>query len=65
MRVELLRHEHEIANSLVFIGSHDNILDVLANLLHRLRPACIGSGCLVTGGGGGSLFPCRFAFSLC
>ena len=38
--VELLRDEHEIKNTLVFIGSHDNILDVLANLLHRLRPPC-------------------------
>ncbi len=38
VRVELLRHEHEIENTLVFIGSHDNILDVLANLLHRQRP---------------------------
>ena len=38
--IELLRDEHEIHNTLVFIGSHDNILDVLANLLHRLRPAC-------------------------
>jgi len=40
VRVELLRDEHEIENTLVFIGSHDNILDVLANLLHRQRPAC-------------------------
>ena len=38
--IELLRDEHEIENTLVFIGSHDNILDVLANLLHRLRPIC-------------------------
>ncbi len=38
--IELLRDEHEIQNTLVFIGSHDNILDVLANLLHRLRPIC-------------------------
>jgi len=38
--IELLRDEHEIKNTLVFIGSHDNILDVLANLLHRLRPLC-------------------------
>jgi putative molybdopterin biosynthesis protein len=36
--IELLRDEYEIQNTLVFIGSHDNILDVLANLLHRLRP---------------------------
>jgi putative molybdopterin biosynthesis protein len=40
VRVELLRGEHEIENTLVFIGSHDNILDVLANLLHRQRPVC-------------------------
>lgn len=40
VRVELLRDEHEIENTLVFIGSHDNILDVLANLLHRQRPVC-------------------------
>jgi putative molybdopterin biosynthesis protein len=38
--IELLRDEHEIENTLVFIGSHDNILDVLANLLHRRRPIC-------------------------
>jgi putative molybdopterin biosynthesis protein len=40
VQIELLRAEHEIQNTLVFIGSHDNILDVLANLLHRLRPVC-------------------------
>ena len=40
VKIELLRDEHEIQNTLVFIGSHDNILDVLANLLHRQRPIC-------------------------
>ncbi|MFC1826499.1 molybdopterin biosynthesis protein [Thermodesulfobacteriota bacterium] len=40
VQIELLREKHEIENTLVFIGSHDNILDVLANLLHRLRPIC-------------------------
>ena len=40
VNIELLRDEHEIENTLVFIGSHDNILDVLANLLHRRRPIC-------------------------
>ena len=40
VNIELLRAEHEIENTLVFIGSHDNILDVLANMLHRLRPVC-------------------------
>ncbi|MDH3347712.1 MAG: molybdopterin biosynthesis protein [Desulfobulbaceae bacterium] len=36
--IELLRPMDEIDNTLVFIGSHDNILDVLANMLHGLRP---------------------------
>ena len=40
VQIELLRNEYEIENTLVFIGSHDNILDVLANLLHRQRPIC-------------------------
>ena len=40
VRIELMRDEYEIENTLVFIGSHDNILDVLANLLHRQRPLC-------------------------
>jgi putative molybdopterin biosynthesis protein len=40
VRVKLLRDEYEIENTLVFIGSHDNILDILANLLHRQRPIC-------------------------
>jgi putative molybdopterin biosynthesis protein len=40
VQIELLRDSLEIQNTLVFIGSHDNILDVLANLLHRLRPIC-------------------------
>jgi len=40
VQIELLRDASEIANTLVFIGSHDNILDVLANLLHRQRPIC-------------------------
>jgi putative molybdopterin biosynthesis protein len=38
VQVELLRSFEEIKNTLVFIGSHDNILDILANLLHRQRP---------------------------
>ena len=36
--IELLRPLDEVDNTLVFIGSHDNILDVLANMLHKLRP---------------------------
>ena len=38
VQIELLRPLAEIDNTLVFIGSHDNILDVIANLLHRRRP---------------------------
>jgi len=38
VRIDLVRSMEEIENTLVFIGSHDNILDVLANLLHRQRP---------------------------
>jgi len=40
VQIELLRDEFEIENTLVFIGSHDNVLDVLANILHQLRPIC-------------------------
>ncbi len=36
--VRLLRGEDEINNTLVFIGSHDNLLDLLADLLHQQRP---------------------------
>lgn len=38
VRIELLRPRSEIESTLVFIGSHDNILDVLANQLHKKRP---------------------------
>ncbi len=38
VRVELLRSQNEIDATLVFIGSHDNILDLLANQLHKQRP---------------------------
>ena len=38
VQVELLRDIKEIENTIVFIGSHDNLLDVLANLLHKLPP---------------------------
>ncbi|MDF1613524.1 molybdopterin biosynthesis protein [Desulfurivibrio dismutans] len=38
VQIDLLRSLKEIANTLVFIGSHDNILDVITNLLHRRRP---------------------------
>ena len=36
--IELLRSKAEIESTLVTIGSHDNVLDLLANFLHRLRP---------------------------
>lgn len=36
--VELLRSPHEIENTLVCIGSHDNVLDVLANFLKKKYP---------------------------
>jgi putative molybdopterin biosynthesis protein len=35
--IELLRSRSEISSTLISIGSHDNILDVLANQLHRLK----------------------------
>ena len=34
----MLRSQSEVDATLVFIGSHDNILDLLANQLHRHRP---------------------------
>jgi putative molybdopterin biosynthesis protein len=36
--VELFRPKHEIANTIVCIGSHDNALDVLANFLRKRHP---------------------------
>lgn len=36
--VELLRSMNEIEATLVMIGSHDNIIDLLANRLHKSRP---------------------------
>jgi len=38
VQVELLRSKNEVDATLVFIGSHDNILDLLANQLHKQRP---------------------------
>ncbi len=38
VQVELLRSLTEIESTLVFIGSHDNILDVIANQLHKQKP---------------------------
>ncbi len=38
VQVELLRRRSEVDATLVMIGSHDNILDLLANHLHRLHP---------------------------
>jgi putative molybdopterin biosynthesis protein len=37
--IELLRPKVEVDSTLVFIGSHDNILDLIANHLHRHRPS--------------------------
>jgi putative molybdopterin biosynthesis protein len=50
--VELFRDFHDIENTLVFIGSHDNILDVLANLLHKQTPICFLSSAHVGSLGG-------------
>jgi putative molybdopterin biosynthesis protein len=36
--VELLRSPHDIENTIVCIGSHDNVLDVLANFLKKKHP---------------------------
>jgi putative molybdopterin biosynthesis protein len=38
IHVEMLRSQSEVDATLVFIGSHDNILDLLANQLHQQRP---------------------------
>lgn len=37
VRIELLRPLTDVQSTLVAIGSHDNIIDVLANLLHKGR----------------------------
>jgi len=38
VQIELLRSQPEVESTLVCIGSHDNILDLLANHLHKRRP---------------------------
>jgi putative molybdopterin biosynthesis protein len=38
VEVELLREKHEIGNTVVCIGSHDNSLDLLANILKKKHP---------------------------
>ncbi len=38
VQIELLRSQTEVDATLVCIGSHDNILDLLANHLHKQRP---------------------------
>ncbi len=38
LRVELFRSEKEIENTIVCIGSHDNALDLLANILKKNNP---------------------------
>jgi putative molybdopterin biosynthesis protein len=52
VEVELLRKPEDILNTLVFIGSHDNILDVLANILHTTKPAIFLSSAHVGSLGG-------------
>ncbi len=37
--VEMLRGKKEIENTVVCIGSHDNALDILANILKKIHPA--------------------------
>lgn len=39
VQVELLRDPSEIESTLVVIGSHDNVLDLIANQLHKNRPS--------------------------
>ncbi len=39
VQVELLREPAEIESTLVVIGSHDNVLDLIANQLHKNRPS--------------------------
>jgi putative molybdopterin biosynthesis protein len=38
VHVELLRSKHDIGNTIVCIGSHDNALDLLANVLKKRYP---------------------------
>ncbi len=38
VQIELLRPQTEVDSTLVCIGSHDNILDLMANQLHKQRP---------------------------
>ncbi len=38
VEVELLRSPHDIENTIVCIGSHDTVLDVLANFLKKKHP---------------------------
>ncbi len=39
VEIELLRPLNDVQSTLVSIGSHDNILDILANILHKDRQA--------------------------
>ncbi len=38
VEIELLRPKTEVDSTIVIIGSHDNIIDLLANQLHKNRP---------------------------
>jgi putative molybdopterin biosynthesis protein len=50
--VELLRSKEEIENTVVCIGSHDNALDLLANVLKKRHPGCSLSSAHVGSMGG-------------
>lgn len=38
VEIELIRNKNEIKNTIVFIGSHDNTLDILANTIKKNYP---------------------------
>lgn len=52
VKVQLLRPEHELRRTLVAIGSHDPMLDELANMLHIRYPDCYMSSSHVGSMGG-------------
>jgi putative molybdopterin biosynthesis protein len=56
--IELVRPKAEVDSTLVFIGSHDNILDLIANQLHKERPIIRISSAHV-GSMGGIMAICR------
>ncbi|MCL5977684.1 MAG: molybdopterin biosynthesis protein [Nitrospirae bacterium] len=38
VEIELIRNRHEIKNTIVCVGSHDNTLDILANAIKKKHP---------------------------